>query len=305
MNRETFSKKYGQVAVLYGGDSAEREISLQSGQAVFNALKTSGVQVTAIDAKEKNLEKLRQFDRVFIALHGRGGEDGTIQGVMEYLDIPYTGSGVLASALAMDKIRSKQIWNGIGLKTPDFYLPAEKNEAMALVDTVEYPLIFKPSKEGSSIGMNKVNNKNDFFPAFEEAEKYDQVLIEHWIDGSEYTVAILGEKTLPPIELKTDNEFYDFEAKYKSDDTKYICPCDLSEVELNDIKKTALMAFESLDCKGWGRVDFMKGKDGQFYLLEVNTVPGMTSHSLVPMAAKAAGISFEQLVLKILDQTLS
>lgn len=305
MSRKVMSKKYGQVAVLYGGDSAEREISLQSGQAVFNALKASGIQVTAVDAKEKKLEELRQFDRVFIALHGRGGEDGTIQGVLEYLDIPYTGSGVLASALAMDKIRSKQIWNGIGLKTPDFYLPGSKNEALALIDEVEYPLIFKPSKEGSSIGMNKVNNRDDFFPAYEEAEKYDQVLIEHWIDGAEYTVAILGEKTLPPIELKTNNEFYDYEAKYKSEDTKYICPCELSEGELQDIEKTALRAFESLSCTGWGRVDFMREKDGQFYLLEVNTVPGMTSHSLVPMAAKAAGISFEQLVLNILDQTLS
>lgn len=304
MNAETMHKKFGRVAVLLGGDSAEREISLQSGEAVYHALKARGVDASLIDTHEHDIATLGDFDRAFIALHGRGGEDGTVQGVLEYLGVPYTGSGVLASALAMDKIRSKQLWNGIGLPTPEFYLVNNKDEALKLAEKVNYPLIFKPSKEGSSIGMSKVENKSEFLPAYEEAEKYDQVLMERWITGAEYTVAIVGKSALPAIKLETENIFYDYEAKYKSNDTKYICPCGLSKQELNEIEHLALESFKSLGCKGWGRVDFMRDDKGQFYLLEVNTVPGMTSHSLVPMAAKEAGMSFENLVLNILEQTL-
>lgn len=304
MNIKAAHKKFGRVAVLLGGDSAEREVSLQSGEAVYHALKARGVDATLVDTHEHDIATLSDFDRVFIALHGRGGEDGTVQGVLEYLGVPYTGSGVLGSALAMDKIRSKQIWNGIGLPTPEFYLVSDKNEALKLAEKINYPLIFKPSKEGSSIGMSKVENKAEFLPAFEHAEKYDRVLIESWITGAEYTVAILGECTLPAIKLKTENIFYDYEAKYKSNDTKYICPCGLSKEELNELEHLALEAFKSLGCKGWGRVDIMRDDEGKLYLLEVNTVPGMTSHSLVPKAAKEAGMSFEDLVLNILEQTL-
>jgi len=305
MSIDKNNKKFGRVAVLMGGDSAEREISLQSGQAVYKALKSFGIDVTAVDTHGKDLEKLRNYDRAFIALHGRGGEDGTIQGLLEYLNLPYTGSGVLASALAMDKIRSKQLWNGIGLKTPEFHVVDNKNEALDLAEKITYPLILKPSCEGSSIGMNKVDNKSEFMPAFEAAEKFGEVLIESWITGSEYTVAIVGKKTYPTIELRTKNTFYDYEAKYESNETEYICPCDLSKNEILEIEALSVKAFDSLGCKDWGRVDFMRDTQGQFYLLEVNTVPGMTNHSLVPMAAKASGLSFDNLVLKILEQTLS
>ena len=304
MNVDKNNIKFGRVAVLMGGNSAERDISLQSGQAVYRSLKNSGIDVTAVDTCEKDIEKLRYFDRAFIALHGRGGEDGTIQGVLEYLNLPYTGSGVLASALAMDKIKSKQLWNGIGLKTPEFHLAANKNEAFKLLDKIEYPLIFKPSCEGSSIGMNKVENKSEFMPAFEEAVKFGEVLIESWISGAEYTVAIVGRKTYPAIELRTKNTFYDYEAKYQSNDTQYICPCGLSKNELIEIEELSIKAFDSLGCKDWGRVDFMRDAHGEFHLLEVNTVPGMTTHSLVPMAAKASGLSFDDLVMNILEQTL-
>ncbi len=304
MNAEAMHKKFGRVAVLMGGDAAEREISLQSGQAVLQALKAQGVDVTAIDTHKKNIAQLADFDRAFIALHGRGGEDGTIQGVLEYLGIPYTGSGVLASALAMDKIRSKQVWKGIGLNTPDFYLVNNRAEAAALSEKLQYPLIFKPAQEGSSIGMTKVDAQAEFIPAYAEAEKYGEVLIERWINGAEYTVAIVGESPLPAIKLETKNVFYDYEAKYESQDTQYICPCGLSAKALAELEQLALAAFKSLGCQGWGRVDFMCDEQGEFYLLEVNTVPGMTSHSLVPMAAKKLGMTFEDLVLNILEQTL-
>ena len=289
------------VAVLFGGNSAEREISLQSGQAVLEALHHEGVKAEAIDATGGFLSKLEGFSHVFIALHGRGGEDGTLQGALEILNIPYTGSGVLASALAMDKVRCKQLWQGLNLPTPSFSV-IENEGYMHLLEGIDsFPVMVKPAREGSSVGMSRVECAEDLHAAVKLALKYDVVLIEQYITGEEYTVAIVGDEVLPAILLETSRDFYDYTAKYQADDTVYTCPCGLSESDENKLKKIAQDAFRSVGGNGWGRIDFMRDKDGQFYLLEVNTVPGMTSHSLVPMAAKEAGLSFSQLVMKILE----
>ena len=284
----------GRIAVLAGGSSAEREISLRSGAAVLEGLREAGAQVEMFDPAEQPLDSLRGFDRAFIALHGRGGEDGVIQGVLEYLDIPYTGSGVMASAIGMDKIRTKMLWRAAGLPTPDFCLAG----ADAL--TLRYPLMVKPAREGSSIGMQKVDSPEQLEQALAEARRYDaDVLVEQWVQGEEYTVAILNGLALPAIRLETPNRFYDYHAKYQADSTRYHCPCGLGADDEQALGELALEAFSVVGCEGWGRVDVMRDEQG-FQLLEVNTVPGMTDHSLVPMAASAAGMSFSELVARIL-----
>ena len=284
----------GSVAVLAGGSSAEREISLRSGGAVLEGLRAAGVDAQLFDPASESIGQLQQFQRVFIALHGRGGEDGVIQGVLEHLGIPYTGSGVMASAIGMDKVRTKMLWRAAGLPTPAFCLAGE-----ALPDT-GYPLMVKPAREGSSIGMHKVESADQLEAAIKEAARFDaDILIEQWVQGEEYTVAILNGEALPAIRLETPNEFYDYDAKYQADSTRYHCPCGLDDAALAELNELALRAFDVIGCSGWGRVDVMRDEAG-FQLLEVNTVPGMTDHSLVHMAAKASGMSFSELVVRIL-----
>ncbi|HEY0963626.1 MAG TPA: D-alanine--D-alanine ligase [Pseudomonadales bacterium] len=296
---------YGRVAVVFGGSSAEREVSLLSGAAVLHALQASGLDVVGIDADSALMLKLKQerIDRVFIILHGRDGEDGKFQGALEWLCLPYTGSGVLASALAMDKVRTKLIWQRRGIATPDFVELRPDSDFAAVLKQLG-PCFVKPVNEGSSIGACGVHTAAEMAEAFAKAYAYDkEVLAETWIKGREFSVAILGEQVLPVIELETRNTFYDYEAKYLSDETRYHCPAQLTAAETGQLQQMALDAYRAVGCTGWGRVDAMRGPDGRFWLLEVNTAPGMTSHSLVPMAARAAGYSFEQLVLRILDSS--
>lgn len=297
----------GRVAVLFGGQSAEREISLQSGDAVVRALSEAGVDVVAVDVRENPLTSIltAKADRAFIALHGPGGEDGKIQALLEFLQIPYTGSGVSASALSMDKVRSKQLWRGVGLPTPEFCLLTENTDWPDATSKLGGVAMVKPCHEGSSIGMSRVTNAEELEQAYLQASKFDKtVMAETFITGAEYTVAILNGEALPPIKLETNHQFYDFDAKYQANDTGYLCPCGLSAEDEQRLKDLACSAFATLGAAGWGRVDIMADNEGQFYLLELNTVPGMTSHSLVPMAAKAAGYSFNELVLAILRQSL-
>ncbi|GGE33874.1 D-alanine--D-alanine ligase [Halopseudomonas oceani] len=299
---------FGRVAVLYGGKSAERAVSLKSGAAVLAALQSAGVDAYGIDADETLAEQLltARPDRVFIALHGRGGEDGSLQGLLESLQIPYTGSGVMASAVGMDKLRTKQIWQSIGLPTPAYAMLRGAAQCAEIVERLGTPLIIKPVHEGSSIGMAKADSLQQLQDAWESARSYDdEALVEQWIHGAEFTVAILDGKALPPIRLRTPHTFYDYDAKYQADDTQYLCPCGLPAEQEAQLKALSLQAFEAVGCKGWGRVDVMQDEQGRFYLLEVNTVPGMTDHSLVPMAAKATGMDFAALVLAILAGTLS
>jgi D-alanine-D-alanine ligase len=295
---------FGKVAVLMGGRSAEREISLKSGNMVLLALKKKGVDAHAFDPRDAGLEQLidQKFDRAFIALHGRFGEDGTVQGALEYLGIPYTGSGVMASALAMDKWRTKLLWQAAGMPTPPYELLSPETHFVDVVARVGLPLMVKPAREGSSIGMSKVISAEKLQPAYELAMQYDSVVIaERFIEGAELTAAILGGAALPLIRLETPRVFYDYQAKYFADDTRYICPCGLPADQERRIQDAALGAFRLVGCEGWGRVDVMVDRSGQPYLLEVNTIPGMTDHSLVPMAARARGIAFEDLVLRILE----
>lgn len=300
---------FGKVAVMFGGKSAERAVSINSGNAVLAALVAQGIDAHAFDPKVQPLHELTEqgFARVFIVLHGRGGEDGTMQGALELLEIPYTGSGVLGAALAMDKIKTKQVWNAIGLPTAKYKIVAAKDSTDsldALLAELGGIAMVKPSNEGSSIGMAKVRNTQELANAITQAADYDdEVLLEQWIEGEEYTVAILGDTALPAIRMTTPHDFYDYKAKYQSTSTQYHCPCGLSESDERELREIALKAFKSVHAKGWGRVDFMRDKDNNWYLLEVNTVPGMTETSLVPKAAKQAGISFEQLVQQILSQT--
>jgi len=287
-----------------GGRSAEREISLKSGTMVLDALKRSGVDAHAFDPRDHGLEALKaqRFDRAFIALHGRFGEDGTVQGALEYLGIPYTGSGVMASALAMDKWRTKLLWRAAGLPTPDYELMSARTAPAGLAARLGLPLMVKPAREGSSIGMSKVTTIEKISPAYELAARYDDVVIaERFVEGTELTAALLGDEPLPLIRLETPREFYDYEAKYFASDTRYICPCGLPAEQERSVQRTALEAFRVLGCSGWGRVDAMLDRDGKLQLLEVNTIPGMTDHSLVPMAARAQGISFEALCMRILE----
>lgn len=299
-------KKFGRVAVLLGGTAAERPISLISGKAVLEALVAAGVDAHAFDPAERPVTELTGFDRAFIVLHGRGGEDGTMQGLLEWMNIPYTGSGVLASALGMDKARTKQVWIGCGLPTPKYARLSAGMDFGQVVADLGLPIMVKPSHEGSSIGMCKVMQADELPQAFANAAGYDaEVIAERWITGSEYTVSILGDRALPVIRMKTDRNFYDFEAKYQRNDTQYLIPCGLAAEKEKELQALALQAFVDVGATGWGRVDAMMDEQGNFWLLEVNTVPGMTDHSLVPMAAKAAGQSFQDLVLAILAQTLA
>lgn len=297
------SNDFGKVAVLMGGWSAERDISLLSGQAVLRALQAQGVDAYGVDVDHDIATVLHEakFDRAFIALHGRGGEDGTMQGLLSAMGIPFTGSKVLGSSLAMDKLRTKQIWSAVGLPTPDYWVLDSEADCAAAIEKGGLPLIVKPVLEGSSIGMSKVEKASELIPAWQKARDCGGVVIaERWIHGVEYTAAVLNDRVLPMIRLETSNVFYDYEAKYQSEDTKYICPCGL---DADDEKHLSLMvrkAFDAVDASGWGRVDFMIDQKNQPWLIEVNTVPGMTDHSLVPMAAKQAGIDFQQLVVAIL-----
>jgi D-alanine-D-alanine ligase len=300
-------QELGRVAVLMGGCSAERAVSLKSGRAVLDSLLRSGVDVIGIDFQGdiQSIIQALPLDRVFLALHGRGGEDGTIQGVLEALNIPYTGSGVMGSAIAMDKTRTKYLWQGMNLPTPKFSYVESKDSALLtqLVSLIGFPLAVKPSREGSSIGVFKVSNQTQLESAVDAALEMDeQVLLEQWIEGSEFTVSLLNGVAMPVIGLKTDHTFYDYEAKYESDNTQYLMPSGLSKAEEESLGHLSERAFHALGCSGWGRVDVMRDARGQFWLLEVNTIPGMTSHSLVPMAAKAQGMSFDDLVLAILMQ---
>lgn len=300
---EALKQQLGRVGVLYGGQSAEREISLQSGAAVIEALEEAGIEHVALDVGANAIADIQaaQLDRAFIALHGPGGEDGRIQAVLEYLNIPYTGSDVQASALAMDKLRSKQLWRGVGLPTPDFAVLHAQSDWHKVLAELGGEVMVKPAHEGSSIGMARVHTAADLKAAYEDAAQYDtSVLAERLIVGAEYTVAVLDGVALPPIKLETDHHFYDFNAKYLADDTRYICPCGLSAEREQALKALALQAFAAIGGRGWGRLDVMADAQQQFYLLEVNTVPGMTGHSLVPMAAAAQGLSFAQLVVAIL-----
>ncbi len=294
----------GPIAVLLGGTSAEREVSLQSGQTVIDALRAQGLEVRAVDpAAQDWIAQLQGVSFAFIALHGPGGEDGIMQGALQALRIPHTGSRVLGSALAMDKLRSKQLWQGIGLPTGGFVRLNADTDWQAVIDSLGKVFV-KPSCEGSSIGMTSANNAASLEQAFNTASKYGGgVIAEQFIDGPEYTVAILGDEVLPSIRLETDNEFYDYDAKYISNDTRYHCPSGLSAAEEAQIGELALWAFRSLGCAVWGRVDIMRDRAGKFYVLEVNTIPGMTSHSLVPMAARAAGIDIATLVGRILEMS--
>lgn len=301
--RETRDWKIGKVAVLMGGLSAEREVSLKSGTAVLEALRRRGVDAHEIDAGRDVLKQLdgKGFDRVFIALHGRWGEDGVIQGALDVLGLPYTGSGVLGSALAMDKLRSKQLWSAVDIPTPGYALLEADAPLESVVTRVGLPLMVKPNREGSSLGMSKVNSVAELGHARDVAAKFDnEVLVERYIRGTELTVAILEHDELPLIRLETPRVFYDYTAKYESDTTRYICPCGLEPGRERALQHLAGKAFAVLGCSGWGRVDLILDAAGTPYFLEVNTVPGMTDHSLVPMAADHAGIEFDELVLRIL-----
>ena len=294
--------RFGKVAVLLGGRSGEREVSLKSGAAVLAAMQHSGVDAHGFDPAEQPLQALAQFDRVFIALHGRYGEDGTVQGALELMGIPYTGSGVMASALGMDKWRTKLLWRAVGVATPDFELVQADSDFAAIEARLGLPLFVKPANEGSSIGISKVKTSGGLRPAYALAAEADPLVIaERYMGGGEYTVGILGDTALPAIRIVPANEFYDYEAKYLRDDTQYLCPCGLPAEQEAQIRAEALQAFRAVGGRGWGRVDFLMDEAGRHYFLEVNTSPGMTDHSLVPMAAKAAGIGFDELVLKILE----
>ena len=295
---------FGKVAVLLGGKSAEREVSLKSGSMVLAALRKKGVDAHPFDPKERDLQDLlkERFARVFIALHGRFGEDGTVQGVLEWLGIPYTGSGVLASALAMDKLRTKRLWAAEGLPTAAYEVLSKETDLKAAAKRLGTPLFVKPASEGSSVGMTKVKKAAHLEEAYALAVNYDPVVIaEKFIDGPELTIGILGEQALPIIRIETPREFYDYEAKYIANDTRYLIPCGVSPAKEKQLQALALRAFRALGCRGWGRVDLMLDKRGRPFLLEVNTSPGMTDHSLVPMGARAVGISYEDLCVKVLE----
>ena len=293
------------VAVLLGGRSAERDVSLKSGALILAALRARGVDAHAFDPAEKELQDLidGRYERVFIALHGRFGEDGTVQGVLEWLGVPYTGSGVLASALAMDKLRTKLLWQACGMPTPAHELLDAHADLKAVAARLGMPLMVKPVNEGSSIGMSKVRAADGLEEAYALAVNYDRaVMAERFIEGQELTAGILGDEALPLIRLETPRDFYDYEAKYVADDTRYLIPCGLPPARERELQALCLKAFRALGCRGWGRIDLMLDAAGDPWLLEVNTVPGMTDHSLVPMAARAAGVSYEDLCVRILEE---
>jgi D-alanine-D-alanine ligase len=300
------TSRFGRVAVVYGGWSAEREVSLRSGVQVLAGLQRAGVDAVGIDAGRDILQVLAagDHDRVFLILHGRGGEDGQIQGGLEILGLPYTGSGVLGSALAMDKLRSKRFWAGSGFPTPHWRTLDSVEAAEAAVDSLGLPLMVKPTLEGSSIGMTKVTERGQIVSAWERASGFGEVMAERFIDGPEITVSLLGNEALPAIRLETPRDFYDYEAKYESDTTRYHLPSGLPDAQEQRCRELSLASFRALGGRGWGRVDLMLDSVGEPWLIEANTAPGMTDHSLVPMAAAHAGIGFDELVVRILEQTL-
>ena len=309
LRAEARERSYGKVAVMLGGTSAERPVSLNSGAAVLAALKRQGIDAHAFDPAKRNLSDLvsGEFDRVFIALHGRYGEDGCMQGALELLHLPYTGSGVMASAVGMDKWRTKLLWRAAGLPTADWEILTADSDFAAIEHKLSLPIFVKPAHEGSSIGMSKAKAAGELKVAYALAAEHDAlVLAERFIDGAEYTAAILGDTSLPLIRLEPSKEveFYDFDAKYLRNDTQYHCPAGLEPGQEREFQQLALEAFRIVGCRGWGRVDFMLDHAGRPYLLEVNTSPGMTDHSLVPMAARVAGVDFDALCLRILEQTL-
>ena len=294
--------EFGKVAVLFGGTSAERAVSLNSGSRVLAALQGQGIDAHAFDPASQALDELKGYDRAFIALHGRHGEDGTIQGALEVMHTPYTGSGVLASALAMDKFRTKLMWQAAGLAIPSYVLLTADTEFAAVEARLGLPMFVKPAREGSSIGVTKVKNSGELKAAYEEAARHDPLVIaEKAITGGEYTVGIIGDQALPIIKIEPATEWYDYEAKYNRDDTRYLCPCGLPEKQEEMIRQEALAAFRILGGRGWGRVDFLMDSAGNHYFLEVNTAPGMTDHSLVPMAARVAGMDYPALVRRVLE----
>jgi D-alanine-D-alanine ligase len=308
MHRATAAQEFGRVAVLLGGDSTEREISLLSGNAVLAGLKRRGVDAHAFDPREQPLPKLvdEHFDRVWIALHGPGGEDGTLQGALEYLGVPYTGSGVMGSAIGMDKLRTKRLAHAVGVATADYVVLRGQQDFEIAIERLGVPLIVKPATQGSSVGMSKVEKAGDLPAAYELAARIESaVFAEPWITGKEYTVAVLQGRALPSIRIETPKTFYDYEAKYFRDDTRYFCPAGLSVPAEQHLANLAVAAFEAVGASGWGRADFMADTTGRPLLLEVNTIPGMTDHSLVPMAARASGIDFDELVWRVLETSFT
>jgi len=308
VRRISDAREFGQVAVLLGGNSSEREISLLSGAAVLAALQRRGVQALPFDPSERSLSQLAalQVTRAWIALHGPGGEDGTVQGALEFLGVPYTGSGVLGSAIGMDKLRTKRLAQAIGVATAQFMPLLEQQDLPVALERLGLPLIVKPGSQGSSVGMTRVERAEDLAAAWRSALRFDPVVFaESWISGGEYTVAILQERALPSIRIETPRAFYDYEAKYLRADTRYLCPSGLSAQAEDHLARLALAAFDACGAQGWGRADFMLDGTGRPLLLEINTVPGMTDHSLVPMAARAAGIDFDELVWRVLETSLA
>ncbi|WP_412478996.1 D-alanine--D-alanine ligase [Azonexus sp. IMCC34839] len=294
--------EFGKVAVLFGGTSAEREVSLNSGSRVLAALSGQGIDAHPFDPAEQPLDALKGYDRAFVALHGRHGEDGTIQGALELMHIPYTGSGVMASALGMDKFRTKLLWQAAGLPISEYALLNADSDFAEIEEEMGLPLFVKPAHEGSSIGISKVKAPGELAAAYAEAARYDSLVIaEKGVMGGEYTVGILGDQALPIIKIEPATEWYDYEAKYNRDDTRYLCPCGLPEAQEQEIRRQALEAFRILGGRGWGRVDFLMDEAGNHYFLEVNTAPGMTDHSLVPMAARVAGLEYPALVRRVLE----
>jgi D-alanine-D-alanine ligase len=308
MHRATDAREFGRVAVLLGGDSTEREISLLSGNAVLAGLKRRAVDAHAFDPREQPLATLlsERFDRVWIALHGPGGEDGTLQGALEYLGVPYTGSGVMGSAIGMDKLRTKRLAHAVGVATADYVVLRGQQDFELALDRLGVPMIVKPATQGSSVGMSKVEQASDLPAAYAAAARIESsVFAEGWISGREYTVAVLQGRALPAIRIETPRTFYDYEAKYFRDDTRYFCPSGLSVPAEQHLANLAVAAFDAVGAGGWGRADFMMDTTGRPLLLEVNTIPGMTDHSLVPMAATAAGIDFDELAWRVLETSFA
>jgi D-alanine-D-alanine ligase len=308
LRRVTDAREFGRVAVLLGGDSSEREISLLSGNAVLAGLKRRGVDAHAFDPREQALQTLlsESFDRVWIALHGPGGEDGTLQGALEYLGVPYTGSGVMGSAIGMDKLRTKRLAHAVGVATADYVVLRGQPDFELALERLGVPMIVKPATQGSSVGMSKVEKATDLPAAYEAAARIESsVFAEGWISGREYTVAVLQGSALPAIRIETPRTFYDYEAKYFRDDTRYFCPCGLSVPAEQHLANLAVAAFDAVGAGGWGRADFMMDTTGRPLLLEVNTIPGMTDHSLVPMAARGAGIDFDELAWRVLETSFT